>query len=211
MTLSVKHAYVLLLIALSGCAALNRTPEQPPQIYVLRAVPRATQTKPAESHLSVLVSAPKAWPGYDRARIAYVRHPLQVDYYAESEWADQPARMLEPLLMTALQESNLFNAVVSATSSAMAELRIDTEIIQIHHEFLISPSLGRVVIRVQLIDLTRNRVLATRVFSATRPAATDDARGGVTAINNALEVILGAIVDFWRDTLRKPGFEDLSS
>jgi len=211
MTISVKHACVLLVIALSGCAALNRTPEQPPQIYVLRAVPRATQAKPAESHLSVLVSTPKAWPGYDRARIAYVRHPLQVDYYAESEWADQPARMLEPLLMTALQESNLFNAVVSATSSAIAELRIDTEIVQIHHEFLVSPSLGRVVIRGQLIDLTRNRVLGTRVFSATESAPTEDARGGVTAINNALQVILRAIVDFWRDILRKPGFGSLSS
>ncbi len=211
MTISVKHACVLLVLALSGCAAFNRSPEQPPQIYVLRVTPIDAQAKPAESHVRVLVSTPKAWPGYDRARIAYVRHPLQVDYYAESEWADQPARMLEPLLVTALQESNLFNAVVSATSGATAELRIDTEVVQFHHEFLIAPSLGRVVIRAQLIDLTRNRVLATRVFSATRPAATEDARGGVTAINNALQVILGAIVDFWRDTLRKPGFEDLSS
>ena len=211
MTISVKPACVLLVLALSGCAALNRTPEQPPQIYVLRGVPSDTQAKPAESQLSVLVSAPKAWPGYDRARIAYVRHPLQVDYYAESEWADQPARMLEPLLMTALQESSLFNAVISATSGAIAELRIDTEIVQIHHEFLISPSRGRVAIHAQLIDLTKNRVLGTRVFSATRSAPTEDARGGVRAINNALQVILGAIVDFCRDTLRKPGFGDLSS
>ncbi|MGH8469388.1 MAG: ABC-type transport auxiliary lipoprotein family protein [Gammaproteobacteria bacterium] len=211
MTISVKHACVVLVLALSGCAAFNRTLEQPPQIYVLRAAPSDTQAKPGENHLSVLVSAPKAWPGYDRARIAYVRHPLQVDYYAESEWADQPARMLEPLLMAALQESNLFNAVVSATSGTIAELRIDTEIVQIHHEFLISPSRGRVAIRAQLIDLTRNRVLGTRVFSATESAPTENARGGVTAINNALQVILGAIVDFCRDTLRKPGFRDLSS
>ncbi len=211
MTISVKHACVLLVLALSGCALFNRTPEQPPQIYVLRVAPNDTEATPAESHLSVLVSAPKAWPGYDRARIAYVRHPLQVDYYAESEWADQPARMLEPLLMTALQESNLFNAVVSATSAAIAELRIDTEIVQIHHEFLIAPSQGQVAIRAQLIDLTRNRVLATRVFSATESAPTEDAKGGVTAINNALQVVLGAIVDFCRRTLRKPGFEDLTS
>lgn len=211
MTISVKHACTVLVLALGGCAVFNRTPEQPPQIYVLRAAPSDMQAKPAETHLSVLVSAPKAWPGYDRARIAYVRHPLQVDYYAESEWADQPARMLEPLLMTALQKSNLFNAVVSATSGAIAELRIDTEIVHIHHEFLIAPSQGRVVIRAQLIDLTRNRVLDTRVFSATQSAPTEDAKGGVTAINNALEVILEAIVDFWRDTLRKPVSEDLSS
>ncbi|MGH8507899.1 MAG: ABC-type transport auxiliary lipoprotein family protein, partial [Gammaproteobacteria bacterium] len=145
------------------------------------------------------------------ARIAYVRHPLQVDYYAESEWADQPARMFDPLLMTALQESNLLNSVVSATSGAIAELRIDTEVMQIHHEFMISPSVGRVVIRVQLIDLTKNQVLGTRVFSATESAPTEDARGGVTAINNALQVVLRAIVDFCRDNLRNPGSENLSS
>ncbi|MGH8514506.1 MAG: hypothetical protein ACREV8_11330, partial [Gammaproteobacteria bacterium] len=65
MTLSVKHACVLLVLALGGCAVFNRTPEQPPQIYVLRAAPSDTQAKPAETHLSVLVSPPRAWPGYD--------------------------------------------------------------------------------------------------------------------------------------------------
>jgi cholesterol transport system auxiliary component len=145
---------------------------------------------------TLMVSTPRAWPGYDQPRIAYLRHPLRIDYYALNEWADSPPRMLEPLLITAIEASGRFRTVVSSRSGIGAQLRLDTEIVRLQHEFLSTPSQGRVILRAQLIDLIRNRVLGTRNFEAQVPAPSEDAEGGVTALNSAVQHTLAELVAF---------------
>ena len=51
-------------------------------------------------------------------------------------------------------------------------------------------------LRVQLIDVRGKRVLATRVFDETENAPSDDAYGGVTAANAALQRVLEQIAEF---------------
>jgi cholesterol transport system auxiliary component len=184
-----------LLLTLSACASIN---QEPPRTYVLTAGhwDAPAPKKPIPKGPLLLVSSPKAWPGYDTARIAYVKEPLRLDYYANNEWADHPSRMLEPLLVNALEATGRFAAVVSTTNGVSGDLRLDIEIIHLHQTFLTQPSQGRVAVRAQLVDVARDRILGTRTFEAAVPAPSDDPYGGIKAINQAVDQILGEITSF---------------
>ncbi|NVO04752.1 MAG: membrane integrity-associated transporter subunit PqiC, partial [Rhodoferax sp.] len=91
-------------------------------------------------HRVLLVEVPHAAPGYDSARMVYVRQALTQEAYAHSVWVDTPARMLAPLLVAHLQKSAPFRAVLLAPSAARADHRLDTSILRLQQDFLQVPS-----------------------------------------------------------------------
>jgi ABC-type transport auxiliary lipoprotein component len=99
------------------------------------------------------ITPPRAAAGYDWPGIAYRRSPTRLDYYAASEWADDPARLIEPLIIAAAEASGGFEAVVSAGTGLTAETRLDTEIVRIEHELLAAPRRDRLTLRAQLVDV----------------------------------------------------------
>ena len=84
---------------------------------------------------TLIVNPPHAAAGFDSPRIIYVREAHKLEYFAHSEWVDPPARMLAPLLVAAVENSGAFRAVVLTPSAAAGDLRLDTEIIRLQHEF----------------------------------------------------------------------------
>jgi cholesterol transport system auxiliary component len=183
-------------LGLAGCAALP-SPPVAVQTFLL-SVPY-TGPRGGVGPL-LLVTMPRATAGYERPGIAYRRSPTRLDYYAESEWADEPARLLEPLLVAAIEASGGFEAVVSMDTGIGAALRLDTEILRLDHDLVGSPGRGRVSLRARLIDVARGRVLATRVFDASVPSPSDNAEGAVAAINSALARVLGQVVALCLDS-----------
>jgi cholesterol transport system auxiliary component len=178
-----------------GCASFQQAPQESPSLHVLQ--PGALPAKaPRRSDVTLEVSVPRATPGFDTPRIAYVERPYAIDYYSRSEWADTPARMLGPLVAAALEQSGAFRAVVLAPTSAQAELRVDVELLRLQQDFTIRPSRADLALRVQVVDSRARRVLATLVVEETEPAATQDAYGGVAATNAALKRALERTVAF---------------
>jgi cholesterol transport system auxiliary component len=98
--------------------------------------------------------------------------------------------MLEPLLVEALEGSGRFSAVVGPANGGLADVRLHTEIVLLQQEFDTVPSRIRLAIRVQLIDLDTRAVLGTELMEEVEDAPSEDAYGGVTATNIALERIL---------------------
>jgi cholesterol transport system auxiliary component len=145
---------------------------------------------------SLLVPQPVVRGGLDSRRMVYIARPYELSYFARNEWADAPARMLQPLLVQALEGSGAFRAVVSASSSAAVDVRLDTEVLALQQEFLERPSVARVAIRAQLVDLASRRVLATEVFEAREAAPSEDPYGGVLALNQALARVLADLGAF---------------
>lgn len=105
-----------------------------------------------------------AGAGFDSARIILVREPHKLEYFAHSEWVDPPARMLGALLVEALAHTGAFRAVVLTPGAAAGDLRLDTEIIRLQHEFQTRPSRVRFTLRAYLVDDKTRRVLAWREF-----------------------------------------------
>ena len=166
-----------------------------PMTYVFDATPDLPISK-AAGEKTLLVTSPRTESGFDTTRIAYTRSPLTLEYYSKSQWADTPARMLTPLLVRALESTGMFRAVLTPPIAANADLQLDITLIRLQQEFLQRPSRVRLTLRVCLIDISANRVLASRLFEIHEPAPSEDAYGGVQAANAAVTGTLREIAEF---------------
>jgi cholesterol transport system auxiliary component len=183
---------------LAGCGNLLPKPSPLPITYTLEDVPEpgAPPAEAAASAPTLAVSALQAAAGYDSARIVYLRQPQQLEAYAQSAWVDTPARMLAPLLVAALQRSGAYAAVVSAPSAAASTLRLDTELLRLRQDFEGGTSTVTLSLRATLVDGATRKVLGSRDFSATLPAATADSAGGVGAAQAATRRVLAQLADW---------------
>jgi cholesterol transport system auxiliary component len=197
----------LSLIALCACSALRLAPTPHPALYSLEGTRGAAPAAASAAAPTLIINPPNAAAGFDSPRIIYVRETHKLEYFAHSEWVDPPARMLAPLLVAAIENSGAFRAVVLAPSTAAGDLRLDTEIIRLQHEFQTQPSRVRFTLRAYLVDDKTRRVLAWREFDAAVPATSDDPYGGVVAANRAVQTVLENLSAFCAEAARSVPME----
>ena len=186
-----------LLLALAGCSALQPKATPQPSFYTLDNVQIETRTaKPPSAAPTLIVNPPHAASGFDSQRIIYVRAAHQLEYFAHNEWVDTPARMLAPLIVTAMENRGAFRAVVLTPSAATGDMRLDTEILRLQQDFASPPSRVRFTLRAYLEDNATRRVLASREFDESVAAASEDPYGGVVAANRVVQSVLKQLADF---------------
>ena len=200
---------VLGLCALmAGCAVLGNKPAPPLTSYALADVAQTTAPAAAPPEAKgtrvLLVELPQAAPGYDSARMVYVRQPHTLEAYAHSVWVDTPARMLAPLLVGQLQASGLFRAVLQAPRAAQAELRLDSRILWLQQDFLQVPSRVHFSMQLDVIDNQTRAVLASRRIDVTQDAPSEDAAGGAQAAQQLVQQALLQTATFLQATLAVP-------
>jgi cholesterol transport system auxiliary component len=156
-----------------------------------------------QTALTLIVNPPHAASGFDSQRILYVRTDHQLEYFAHSEWVDTPARMLAPLIVSAVERSGAYRAVVLTPSAAAGDLRLDSEIVRLQHEFGSQPSRVRFTLRAYIVHNSTRRVLAWREFDATESSASEDPYGGVVAANHAVQKVLQQVADLCAETARQ--------
>ena len=200
----------LSLWALCGCSTLRPSATPPPAFYSLdsaRGTAPVMATAAATAAPTLIINPPHAAAGFDSQRIIYVRERHKLEYFAHSEWVDPPARMLGPLLVAAIETTGAFRAVVLTPGAAAGELRLDTEIIRLQHEFQTSPSRVRFTLRAYLVDDKTRRVLAWREFDSEVAATSEDPYGGVVAANRAVQTVLKDLSAFCAETARSARIE----
>ena len=211
---SLPHGWRLVAAALSltlvcGCEVIRPVVSPHPNFYSLAdarntATPAQSGPRAAVTAPTLIVSPPHAAAGFDSQRIMYVRQADQLEYFAHNEWIDTPARMLAPLIVAAVESSGAFRAVVQTPSPAAGEMRLDTEILRLQHEFLSAPSRVRFTLRAYLVESVTRRVIASREFDAAVPAASEDPYGGVVAANRAVQAVLENLSAFCAEAAREP-------
>lgn len=179
---------------LTACVGPQGKPQES-ATYLLHAT---LPSKPAnvKSTQTILILPMRAHPGFDTSRMAYSREPNRLEYYAYNRWVETPARMLTPLVTQALEASSAFSAVVQAPGSARTQLRLDTELVNLTHDFSTKPSRLHLMLRAQLVDVDTQAIRASRNFEVQAPVASEDARGGVEAANRALPDLLARLADW---------------
>ena len=191
-------------LLLASCTVLGSKPHAPLHIYTLNladsAVPAATM-QPKQGPV-ILVEMPTAAAAYDSTHMVYVRQPQTQESYANSAWADTPARLLAPLLVSQLQQSGVFGAVLLAPSAGKPDLRLDTTILRLQQDFLQTPSVVRLDMEFTLMDSGSHAVLAWRTVHIVQAAVRDDARGGALASNIAMQAALREGADFLRSEVQ---------
>jgi len=194
-----KQLVALLMTGLltGGCSVLPEAEPVAIDQYLLEYHPGPQAINgPGKQAPVLIVTTPVAYGGYDSSRIAYMREAYSLRYYSRSQWADNPARMLAPQIADALQATGKFQALYAAPGAIAADYRLDTDLVRLHQDFTIQPSVVRVTLHANLIDLQTHRVVATEQFDVVETAATDDAYGGVVAANKAVNRLLAALALF---------------
>ncbi len=194
-----RTVIALLLIVIGGCAAFRQANDPPPAFFSLTSPASATASRvmpTPTTGATLIVNPPEADAGFDSQRIIYARQTHELEYFAHSQWIDTPARMLRPLIVAAIERGGAFRAVVHAPSTATGDLRLDTEIIRLQHEFLQHPSRVHFTLRATLVDSASRRVLATREFDAFATSPTEDPYGGVLAADQAVANVLEELATF---------------
>ncbi len=175
-------------LALGACVSLPR----PEPVDLFTIDPRPEGEAVAGAGPAIFVAAPRGGPGIEGPRMAYVRRPNELAYYARSRWAEPPARMLRPLLVRALERTGRFQAVTEVAPGAPGGLRLETEVARLQQEFTERPSRVRLTLRLELTDAASRRVVGTREIETVEIAPSDDAPGGVAAANAAVRRALAA-------------------
>lgn len=204
-------AAALTLIAVGACSTLRPGAPSPPAFYALEsapgAAPAAVPTTIPAAAPTLIINPTHAAAGFDSPHIIYMRELHKLEHFAHSEWVDPPARMLAPLLVAAIGNTGAFRAVVLTPSAAAGDLRLDTEVIRLQHEFLTQPSRVRFTLRAYLVDDKTRHVLAWREFDAAIPATSENPYGGVVAANRAVQTVLENLSAFCAEAARSARVE----
>jgi cholesterol transport system auxiliary component len=145
---------------------------------------------------AIVVSVPRAAAGFDSQHMVYLRQAHKLEYFQQSEWIETPAAMLAPLVSSALERSGRFSAVVQSPTSAMAQLRLDLEIVRLQQEFFRMPSQVRFTLRAHLLDTANRKVIAWHEFDTSVRSSSEDPYGGVLAANTAVRIVMEELARF---------------
>jgi len=199
---SLLSAAAVVLTLAGGCGSLRQATAPHPSFYSLDnariEAGAATRTRAPLSPTAptLIVNPPHAASGFNSQRMIYVHQDHKLEYYAQNEWVDTPARMVAPLIVAAVENSGTFRAVVLTPSAAAGDLRLDTEIVRLQQDFTRAPSRVRFTLRAYMVDSKTRRVLAQREFDESVAAASEDPYGGVMAANRAVQVVLERLAGF---------------
>lgn len=185
---------LLLPPLLTGCGTLARP--NTPEITHLYLDGGGAEIAQAETvPQTLLVAVPRTLPGYATPRIAYMEGERQIEYYGHHEWTSDPARMLQPAATRALERGGRFAAVVASPSPAIADLRLDMEVIKLLHDYRHGQAVVELVVRAQLTGFDDRRVIATRLFEYREAAGMGPVRAAAAA-DRALATFLEDLAEF---------------
>lgn len=191
----------LTVLALGGCVSLPKA--EPVELFTIDV--RLEGAPTSGPGPALLVSAPRAGPGLDGPRMAYLARPNQLQYFARSQWVEPPARLVGGALARALERTGRFVTVTEVALGSRPDLRLESEVVRLQQEFTGRPSQVRVTLRLELTDVAARRILGVQELEALEPAPTDDAAGGAAAANAAVRRLVAEAAawcarqsDLWR-------------
>jgi cholesterol transport system auxiliary component len=120
--------------------------------------------------------------------IYYLRGTAQTGVYLYSRWADTPASMIDRSLISSLQNRRLFSSLLPATSSASADMTLESDLHAFYHRFHDDgTSEGYIDITYRLVESKNKKAIASKRFAITSPASSANATGGVNALSAATQ------------------------
>lgn len=181
-------------LAVAGCTLIpDGTDDTQRNVYLI-----APQTSPPASTLacgSIQVSAGTGASGFRTSRMAYMRTSYQLEYFAYSVWADNPARMLGEAVRLYLHDSGAFDAVVSTPAAAATDMRLDLSDGKVLQRFSGDGSQIEMTLEARLYASARPQQLLGKRFTVSGPAEPDP-EGGVRAANDAAARLVADVYAF---------------
>jgi cholesterol transport system auxiliary component len=143
-----------------------------------------------------LVLVPDTTPVYATTQMAYTTQAYQVAYFSKNEWAGTPARMIQPLIVTAMSNTHYFSEVLSSPHFGRHTFVLRSEILELKQDFTSEPAMLQLSMRFYLSREATNQVIATKELSVREPMRERSPYAGVMAANEAIAKVLRELASF---------------
>jgi cholesterol transport system auxiliary component len=184
-----------MLLSLSGCSFLSPVEIEPPKKYLLNEIP--TNLPVEKTHAgTLLIQPPDTRPIYNTTKMAYTTRAHQIEFYNYNEWSETPSQMLQTLLVSTLQQTHAFNAVVTLPNIGHQDYVLATQIQEFVLDLTECPAVFRITVRAQLSQGSPLQVIAQEDFTAEEPIPEVTPYCAVIAANDAMAEVLEQLADF---------------
>lgn len=183
---SLRAACVLgAAIALSACSS-----SKPPQTFDLSAPDPVSRSAGFSGNL--VVAEPVAVATLDGQRVVVKPTSGEVTFLPDAQWSDRLPKLVQSKIIEAYENSNRLRSVGRPGD----RLTVDYQLVSELRAFEINAATGlaKVELTAKVINDKTGKIVAARVFSATRPVAAVDGPNATRALNEALGQVLSELV-----------------
>ena len=190
-------------LALAGCGDLIGPPEAL-QLYILKpALPQATPGTKVDWALSIAL--PDASAGLDSQRIAILRPPASMDYYANAAWPDRLSVLVQNALLQAFENCGRIDAVAPDSDGTHADYILSTDLRDFEARYDQPDGVPVAVVRIgaRLVGAVKRNIAGRFEAAEEVPASQNSVDAAVAALDEALARALTKIVA-WALEMPKP-------
>ncbi len=202
-----KQVIAGMFALLLGACSLGPAQKDTPATYDLGAPPVPSATLPRIG-AGLLVQGVTA-PGWLESQAMVYRLNYQDaarhQIYANSRWAAPPAALLAQRLRGQLAAAS-DGGILGPADSARADYALRVELEEFSQVFdAVEASRAVIVARASIVNVTRRALHAQKTFTIERPAASQNAEGGVQALAAASGELVDALVAWTAASLAQHG------
>jgi cholesterol transport system auxiliary component len=184
---------VLPAMAAAACQLPGKGP--PPREFRVTEKSTFPEDLP-EVDWSLVVDRPTIDRAIDTTRIARMSG-VEVQYYANAQWVDRPAAMIEPLIIQSFRNSGAIPVVADRRSDVRPDFMLQTNLSAFQVQQADSgPPEARVVMSARLMSMPRREVIGSTEIGRSVPARARDLESIVLALDDALGKVLKRLVEW---------------
>ncbi len=181
MTRNKYLALIIILIGLLGC-----TKEPALKVYSLDITPVSTVHSSNYKSKSIKITYPQSLKDNISQKMNFSYSSIDSGNYQNSEWSNNMSKILQGTFIEVLDGSKIFKVVLSDTSTAKEDYRLESTIFAFYHRVREAESHAVVSIQFNLISTETGNLVKSKKFSYKEATPTIDAKGYVTATNVAV-------------------------
>jgi cholesterol transport system auxiliary component len=183
------------LVALGGCSEIIPGSGPPPALY--RLTPKSTFPEDLPTvQWQLVLAQPDADASLDTTRIALMREPTRVEYYAASGWTDRAPFMIQTLMLESFENSDKIVSVGRRAVGLRADFELRSELREFQAEYYDGPINAHVALAVKLVRAAERAIVGSTTFDVRAPATEDSLPAIIQAFDDALGAVLKQMVDW---------------
>lgn len=178
-----KLALIFILLWVSGCSSK----QAPLKVYTLNAPTVVKTSSSTFKYKTIKVMYPQSLKEKISQKMRYSYSSAEQGVYQNSQWSNNIGKLLEGTFIQLLDESSLCKGVLSYSSTAEEDYRLESTIFSFSHQVRGEESHAFVSIQFSLVNTDTGKLVKTKRFTYKVATKTMDAKGYAEATNEAVE------------------------
>ncbi|MCR9255920.1 MAG: ABC-type transport auxiliary lipoprotein family protein [Alphaproteobacteria bacterium] len=182
-------------LVLGGCGVVGAAAlRDPPKLFQLSPKTTFPEGIP-RSDKQLIIEEPTAAAGLRTPRIAVIREPFQLEYFASSNWIDAAPSMVQTLIVESFEATGRIISVGRESIGLRADYQLKTELREFQAEKRAEGGyLIRTRVNTKLVKMPQRTIVDAADWEATEAVSGEDVRAVVAGFDAALGKVLKGIV-----------------